>query len=1605
MRKFICLFVIFLNRIAFANAQFFYQQAFQEKEPNHLFDECVNIITGNFVLDDEIIIEGKEPIKLERSYFSLNNFDLRLQKEKCHYEYILAGWSCQNVIKAFFYIDKIDIVQPCGAVFSFQIPDNKKSKKDKKSSLILEYKQTYYLPNFSYNKGRLIEPTDLKVQLKDKNDLVVSYPDGTEKFYKKGSDISNDYLLRKETLSNHNNIEYFYDSLNRLKEIRSTNSNGKKVYAWVKFNYSHTDVEYKDKHKDKYDFSIATSDNKKYEFRYNNYYPVISKKEKADYPFFILDHINSNQGDEKFEYHLDFKRTHPLLKSAVLPNKITKGITYYLLGNKNPEVNVVFEDIKDFRFERVKTLQEPDPVNGSLNTTYRFIYEKASSGKLANTTIYDSNNNKFIYYYNKDFKIEKILRFENINGKHFLANEERFVWERINNVILLVSKVFLDKNSKPVFAKTYSYDSNKNLIEEKIFGNISGNSQELVLDEKNLLRSNCECFSKKYKYSDDKRNLLLEEIDDNNIKVKYSYLSNTNLIESKIISYNNQIKKRYFYEYNEDNHLIREIEDDSSSICKKDTSNLSNRKIKYYILKTTQPFIDYVQAVEEKYLDLKTLEEKLIKKEVFTYSSSGKIIKKDIYDENNNWMYFVSYEYDSKNNLISETDALNNKNVYEFDSKNNKTKKFLSNGLLTVNTYNAANQLLKKEMIKGHEVIKLQYFYDANKNKISFIDDLNNITKYEYDGFFNLTKETVLKVVGDKNCSSEKRYTYDEKGNISQINSDGRITKILYNIYSKPGSITYPDNTRETFIYNLDGTLKIFIDREDLQTHYTYDYLKRIITKKLITESGKILEQEDYKYNSYAKELEENKKQRIKYFYDFAQRLIKKEIVSNADIYTEEYFYDSLSRRNKTIYNNIYAEIIYSDFLNRITGIEKTSLDGLVFYKKEYKYDNLNSLSIISFVDDKKCIEKEIYDCFQRVQKKEDALGNQTIFKYENNFSFLNMAQIKIKNQIDEKSACKPEKIVLLEKKDKSGKVFYQEENHYDVLNNLILKTTTTFIDEKESKRDFYYSYDEMDRLVSCLEKGHDFQRETKYSYTNKGYIKNIIKPDGQIIENKYDDFGNIIKVASSDNKCSYSFEYNNLDLPVKITDLINNSQVIRKYDNFGKLLYEKLPNNLEIKKQYDSFGRKINLIYPDKSSVKYFYDPFYLQKVIRQNPDGQDKYHHEYLKYDLSGNMLQEKFIEDSFSGQKTFLQNSCTIEKNKKYDQCGRIEKIDWEVFWQNDQSDPKYINFDSIFNDKDFLLAPNWQSYDINGNLVYLESDNNKIICSYDALNRLEQIQFNGFIIQFSYDGLNRKITKDVYKLENGNKTYLSGFKYLYDESEIIGSYNDKDEVIDIKILGCQDFDSIKSVAYEIKDEIYVPLYDILGNINSLISLNQELIEVYKYPFWDDILRYSISESIKTFSFDQHLDKKINQDFLFFDSFSYHSVFEKAPMNMLMQNSNLSFLQIHGQINTINEITFYEIALNSSFKRGSFNIFSSILPVHECCYNKENLKVLKDAISFMKQEKISLELLLEGLNKPKDIQKFKDYQFWITYRDFKILIDLKTKEILNVEKFSKN
>ncbi len=185
----------------------------------------------------------------------------------------------------------------------------------------------------------------------------------------------------------------------------------------------------------------------------------------------------------------------------------------------------------------------------------------------------------------------------------------------------------------------------------------------------------------------------------------------------------------------------------------------------------------------------------------------------------------ICYEYDEKGRIIKEIDPNGNKKYFEYNSDFNKVAKHITNeNCVYKYTYDEAGRCLTAENEYG---IK-EFTYGPIDIVIEEKDQINNITKYEYDQMFNLKKVILPNHIGkDSENELAQKYEYDPfhkllkykdsegnvfatprdlEGNIAkEINpnsydeetGDGEGVSYIYDEYDNKIKTIYPDGSIE----------------------------------------------------------------------------------------------------------------------------------------------------------------------------------------------------------------------------------------------------------------------------------------------------------------------------------------------------------------------------------------------------------------------------------------------------------------------------------------------------------------------------------------------------------------------------------------------------------------------------------------------------------------------------------------------------------------------------------------------------------------------------------------------------------------------------------------
>jgi len=314
-----------------------------EGEPTATIHDSVNAITGDFfVSQEDMVVQGAEPIRIRRGYISGSKQGL------------LGGWSFfLSYLKLEFqpFVGRITAMDSSGTVLVFQGRSFNTSKKEKdiEHYTLVMNEGAQSLTNTA--RGGISGRSNLKntrAELSEKGTVIkIILPDGGVRTYRKLSGSKNAlkvfrFNLESEKLPNGNKIFYTYDGGNQLKRIHTTNPQETKTYAWLNLNFE-------SKKKEKFEYvNIQTSDGKtlKYKLEPRNY-----KKEDIQ----LIDTVYSPEyPEELIQYNEPLDGKGPLLVRRLFPEGRAVQAEYYHSKHNNQAGKDVFiPDSSDPRCGRV----------------------------------------------------------------------------------------------------------------------------------------------------------------------------------------------------------------------------------------------------------------------------------------------------------------------------------------------------------------------------------------------------------------------------------------------------------------------------------------------------------------------------------------------------------------------------------------------------------------------------------------------------------------------------------------------------------------------------------------------------------------------------------------------------------------------------------------------------------------------------------------------------------------------------------------------------------------------------------------------------------------------------------------------------------------------------------------------------------------------------------------------------------------------------------------------------------------------------------------------------------------------------------------------------
>ena len=735
--------------------------------------------------------------------------------------------------------------------------------------------------------------------------------------------------------------------------------------------------------------------------------------------------------------------------------------------------------------------------------------------------------------------------------------------------------------------------------------------------------------------------------------------------------------------------------------------------------------------------------------------------------------YVTTYEYDDLDRIVKITDALGNSTTYIYDDGSEgiyTTGIYVgcgggysigghtpisiidANGHQTNLTLNHTIKRIEKiEESVGCGCSEKNFNYDKNGNLIEFIDAKGNKTTYEYDSQNRLINETDAR-------GNYTTYTYNANGYlISKTNKRGYTTTYEYDSLGRKIKETDATGNSTEYTYDEEGNLKTMKNAREYTTTYYYDELNRLIkvedalnhnTTYTYDESGNKKTETDPNGNT------------VTFYYDSQNRLIRTKDALNHET---TYDYDANNNKlNETDANGNKTKFAY-DALNRMTSI--TDANNNVTY---YSYDATGRLLNITDANNHKT--RQEYDSLGRLKKVIYPSGNETEYSYDN-----------VGNLIEREDAKGLSTLYDYDELNRLEKVTYPDgstiDYEYNEEGNPTKVTTNASFGETT-----YYTYDELDRVISVRADYGAFDKYINYTYDEVGNRKTMIVPEGNTTSYTYDAVDRLINITASGHN-PILFQYDNGGRRTRL-DYPNGAYTIYSYDNANRIttIWHKKSGGTTIAKYtytYDNAGNILNFTENDVNYTLYTYDNLYRLTNVSY-PDGSWAAY----TYDGIGNRLTLK----TSSGTTSYT-----------YDVDNRILTAG-SVTYKHDE----------------------------NGNLINRTDSGNTTLYEYDYDNQLKKVTLpDSSTVIYQYSA-------DKHRL---NKTSTTGTTlYVYDGDNILMELDENGDKTAFYAYGPNIDEPILMV---ISGASYYYHADHLGNIRVLTDSNENVMATYQYDAFGSIL----------------------------------------------------------------------------------------------------------------------------------------------------------------------
>ncbi len=1397
-----------------------------ESASTAIVDGCVNAITGEFFQSvNDIQITGAEPLYLER-YLG----------DKLHFTYDEHSWEHF----AFNITSKVyPNINPCVREGNGGLLELQKIHKhhDRFECHLNRNHVKFGVTNFSEEVlGRKNHLRFIKLFVnKKETHAVYEHPNGTQRIYEKIKlkDNEDDLLPTRENRPSGAYQTFEYIPIYGISKVTLKARNGEELSS-IRFEYPSK----KQLINNPYFDAIGSNGQRvRYHLRKENKRVTfnISKVEKSYAP---SERIKVKRGQScnelvRVKYpECRYREAHLYHYGTQDTRQGTVKIKYNGTNANNAEMFI----------GRVHKLRAPVGTDAFAVTTHEFIYHTPlirdqetglyKTGR-GSTSLYDAHGYKTCYHWNDSFQFDKVEKFTGTQN-HSLYSTEYF---RYDNSGQLTQRYFDKANEGVLFCRQFLYDQHGNVVEDQLWGNLTGQNldNKVKIVNGTPVGNGADILTKKFKYTGDRFHNLAYETDGFQ-ETFFEYQPDTDILTAKFYGSIGKIEAREFYEYNARGELICKVCDDGETRDRNNLQGVMCRKIERREMTNGLPTI-----IEERFFDLATGQELLEGKQCIRYSQTGKPLEEHHYDSDGQFLYSLNKEYDAHDNLIMASDPLGIITRFSYDKNDNLILQERDE-IQKVKTYDFSNRLIKEEILGEGNYQSQSHRYNYLSQKTDTTDHWGNKTTYTYDDFGRPIQEQAPSYFGpDQSLITPTiQRSYDATGNVTKLTtSSGYEINSLYNVRGDLIHSWDQDGTLQRCEYSLNGWLVKKVERSGLETRYTYDFLGRTIKEELYSLTGEFIRGTTAVYKGTLK-LSETDSSGIetRYSYNFRGQCIARETYGAITTFT----YDSQGRIVREQLEDTLKTTTYDHF-NRI--IEE-STDGIPTKKSYDSHDRL----IEEQQGEKRTLTA--YNPLGLPVKITDSEGRVTVITYNDNFvnvlgQKVRLVTISQPNGTRSETEYNSHGMVARESTYSTmGELLQESINFYD-FNGKLAETVSAVIARNKSpyNRKICFQYDPQGRLVAVRDgAGSPDQKTTLYFYNTLGQKNSETQANEISLNYTYDVLGRLSTLDSTDYTVSYLYEYDEKDNVVLVQDRINGTTTESEYDALNQLTREKLANNLTLNYTYDTVGRLTTMVLPDHTAVTYTYKGSLLDTVSRNN------FTHTYVARNTSGRVIEERLPSGEIrtttyapNEQKLEINTNGFVDKVVTRDVSGNVTQrtlqqkdllYQWDQLHQLSQENNQSYIHDSLYNRtqkgrNEYSLnllnqvlhdGENTYKYDSNGNLIAGRG----MTFEYDALNRMVAANTPKGKVHYQYDSQNRRISTTATETTN----------YFYFGMNELGAVSPSKR--ELRVFGeSEGAERGAGVLFEINGEVFIPLYDLTGNIVQLKRPNGTIVEEYSYDLY--------------------------------------------------------------------------------------------------------------------------------------------------------------------------